>query len=290
MVRRSFLIIVAMAILTISAHAEELLIVQSLRSKMYQEVVTAAHRSCSSAKAKIIILDETAEVDVPRAIRETRAKAVLAIGDKAFRAAIAQRRVPVVGVLTLETQAFPSNAKTIPYLAAPPKYLSVFKSMGKKRVGVVYDGKLLGYVRQADRIAKSMGITLEKREIPSPVGLPTALASLQGANVEALWIVPDTNVVTAGTVEPLLKFASANNIPAIVFSKTYLKVGATLAIEPDRTSIGKQAGRMLCQAIEDGIVPEEPTVASSFFSQCGNEELGRRLGISSSVFESTCDN
>lgn len=272
------------------AHAEELLIVQSLRSKMYTEVVSMAQKMCGSAKKKNISLDEIAEVDVPRIIRETRTKAVLAVGDKAFRAATGQRRVPVVGVLTLEAETLPPNASTIPYLAEPAKYLAAFRDMGKKSVAIVYDGKLSGYVRRADRAAKPMGITLVKRRIEDPRRVSEALASLQGEKIDALWIIPDTNVVTAGTVDPLMDFALKKAIPAIVFSKTYLKSGATLAIEPDRAAVGKQAGRMVCQAIESGVVPEKTTLVSVPFLQCGNEVVGRRLGISSPLFESSCDN
>lgn len=287
------LLSIVMAVLIVlsagRAFAEELLVVQSLHSKMYSEVVSSAKRTCSTVKTKSISLDDVSEADVPRIIRETRAKAVLAVGDKAFHAAISQRKIPVVGVLTLESETSQSNASTIPYLAEPAKYLMAFRKMGKRNVAIVHDGKLAAYVRKADRVAKSKGINLVKREVKNPKKVLLALESLQNENIDSIWIIPDTNVVTAGTVVPLMKFALEKNIPAVVFSKNYLPIGATLAIEPDRTAIGKQAGRMVCQAIEDGTTPETTFAASSLFTQCGNEVLGRRFGLDSSMF-STCEN
>lgn len=288
--RQIFVTMFIFTFLAVQVQAEELLVVQSLRSKMYQEVVSEAQKECSTTKTINISLDEIAEVDVPRKIRETRAKAVLAVGDKAFRAAIGQRRIPVIGVLTLESDVLPVNAITISYLADPAKYLTAFLSMGKKNVAIVYDGKLNAYVRRADRLARSMGITLVKREIRNPKRVSAALESLQNERIDSIWIIPDTNVVRTETVEPLMRFASAKNIPAIVFSKAYLKTGATLAIEPDRSAFGRLAGRMVCQSIESGVVPKNTFLASANFSQCGNEVLARRLGISASIFESTCNN
>lgn len=286
--RKLSLVIIVFIVLSAGrAFAEDVLIVQSLYSKMYSDVVSSAKKACSTARAKSISLDDVPDADVPRIIRETRVKAVLAVGDRAFRAAISQRKIPVVGVLTLEAETPQSNARIIPYLAEPAKYLMMFRKMGKRNIAIVHDGKLNAYVRKADRVAKSMGINLVKREVKNPKKVSLALESLQNEKIDSMWIIPDTNVLTTGTVTPLMEFAFEKNIPAIVFSKNYLSVGATLAIEPDRAAMGKQAGRMVCQAIENGSVPETAFAASSFFSQCGNEALCHRFGISSSLF-STC--
>ncbi len=281
MYRMVFFFILVMNV-AVPVMAEELLILQSLRTRNYREVVKAATSACD-VSAREIFMSEIAEVNVPRVIRESRAKAVLAVGDTAFKAAIRQRHVPVVGALTLEMQQLPANAKAIPYLASQQKYLQTFRTLGKKNIGMVYDGKLSTYVAQADRMAKGMGIHLELREVNRTEQVGEALASLQRTPIDALWVIPDTNV------EPLLKLAAVKQIPAVVFSKAYLKTGAVLAIEPDRTFIGKRAGELVCKAIIDGWLPAQ-IASNTAYITCGNIELAQRLGLPGALFSQACSN
>lgn len=269
-------------------HAEELLVVKSLKSRAYSEVVQSARKSCNKVATRELVISDMVDADIARVIRESRAKAVLAVGDIAFKKAAQQRKTPVIGVLTLESVVNAPNAKSISYLAPPEKYLQVFKASGKTRVGMVFDGKIWPYVRKAAKLARTFGITLELREIKSPTEVPTALARFSGAEIDALWVVPDTNVVTAGTVQPILRFAAANNIPAFIFSKVYLKEGAVMAIEPEVADIGKQAGQLICQAIADGIMSGSANLTVSTYSNCGNPPLALKLGVPQNLFEPNC--
>lgn len=117
-----------------------------------------------------------------------------------------------------------------------------------------------------------------KRQDGDPQDLLESLASIKG-QVDALWVLPDSAVVTAGTVDMLFKFASGTNIPAIVFSKDYLKAGAAVALEPERTMMGKQAGELVCGSL-GGNHPEPASDKSSkLFSIQINPVILQRLGI-----------
>lgn len=285
---RKILLLLTLFLGVPALHAEELLVVKSLKSRAYSEVVQSARKSCNKVATRELVLSDMADTDVARIIRESRAKAVLAVGDIAFKKATQQRKIPVIGVLTLESAVTAPNVKSISYLAPPEKYLHVFKASRKTHVGMVFDGKIWPYVRKAARLARTFGITLELREIKSPTDVPAALASFSGAEIDALWVVPDTNVVTAGTVQPILRFAAANNIPAFIFSKVYLKEGAVMAIEPEVADIGKQAGQLICQAIEDGVIAGSANLAASSYSNCGNPPLALKLGVPQNLFEPNC--
>ncbi len=276
---RTLLIILALALAALTAlpaQAEEVLVLLSLRSQGYREVVAAARQNCRSSYREIY-LSETPEVDLPRLVRETRSKVVLAVGDKAFRlASSALPRTPLVGVLTLEAHAASESMKTISYLAQPEQYFQVMKQLGRRRVGVLYGAQMSAYIRRAESVAGKSGVSLVKREVGGHQELAEALASIRG-QVDALWVLPDSAVVAPGTVDMLFRFTSETNIPAVVFSKNYLNAGAAVALEPERTIMGKQAGELLCHSL--GINHADP--AGKSFSLHSNPTILRRLGIPS---------
>lgn len=263
---------------TIAAHAEETLVLLSLRSNSYREVLNSARKACDSTFREVYV-NETPEIDIVRLVQETRAKVVLAVGDKAFRIATKSlSRTPVIGVLTLESRSGSKNAMTIPYQAQPEQYLSLMKQMGRRKVGVVYSNQMSSYIARASQLAKNFGITLVKRKVEGPQNVVSALSSLLG-NVDALWVLPDSSVVTQETVEVLFAFAGASNIPAIVFSKNYLKTGAAVALEPERSSMGFQAGANICEILEGNKRDSSGRNPSNIYSLQCNMNILHKLGI-----------
>lgn len=278
--RRLLLSILAYALTfsVLPAAAEDVLVVMSLRSSGYNEVVESARKTCT-VSARHVFLNETPDLDLARVARESRAKIVLAVGDKAFQMATASLpRTPVVAVLTLESQTIGKNVKAISYLAKPDQYLALMKQINRRRVGVVYGAQMSSYIKRADKIARSYGITLEKREVQSAQDVTGALSSLVG-QVDALWVLPDSSVVNQGTIEHLFNFTSATRTPAIVFSKNYLKNGAAVALEPERTSMGIQAGQHICETLD---IPAQKSAAvnpGQIYSIQSNHTILNALGI-----------
>lgn len=251
--RRLIICILAFALASLPcvALAEDVLVLMSLRSKGYREAVDAALHACPDASRREVHISESPEVDVARLVRETRAKVVLAVGDGAFRMATAfLSRTPIVGLLTLEDQAGTHNVRTVSYLAQPEQYLAQMKQMGRRRVGVVYSGIMAPYIRKADRLSKKYGVSLEKREVQGPQDVLGALSSLEG-HVDALWVLPDSDVITPMTVEALFRFSSAAGVPTFAFAANYLSLGAAVALEPERAAMGRQAGVFVCEALGD---------------------------------------
>lgn len=271
----TFILLCALLLVALNAWAEDLLVVMSLRSSGYREVLDAVRKTCA-VSAREIYVNETPDVDLDRLVREGRSRVVLAVGDKAFQMATAALpRTPVVGVLTLEQQAGGRNIKSISYLARPEQYLSLMKQINRRKVGVVYGAQMAAYIKRAEKVAQGYGILLEKREIQGPQGVVAALGTLVG-QVDALWVLPDSAVVTQETVEHLFNFASATKTPAIVFSKNYLKSGAAVALEPERSSMGAQAGRHVCEALE---VAPKGSGGTPIYSIQSNHTVLKKLGI-----------
>ncbi len=263
---------------SIAANAAETLVLLSLRSHSYKEVVDSARKACDSSFREVYV-SESPDIDVVRLVQESRAKVVLAVGDKALRLATdSLSRTPVIGVLTLGTGSRAKNVKTIPYQAQPEQYLSLMKQMGRHKVGVLYGDHMSSYIKKADQLAKSYGITLEKRKVEDPRNVVNALSSLVGI-VDALWVLPDSSVVSQETVEVLFSFTSASNIPAIVFSKNYLKIGAAVVLEPEIASIGSQAGTNICEILEGNKKASNGRLSGSIYSIQSNPAILKKLGI-----------
>lgn len=271
------LLLLFSVIMVLPASAEEVLVLLSLRSKGYREAIAAVHQTCRVSYREVCI-GETPDLDLPRLARESRTKVVLAVGDRALRlASSVLPRLPLVGLLTLEAGTA-GNQKTVSYQAGPEQYFHVLKQLGRRRVAVVHGARMESYARKAETVAARYGVGLVRREIKGAQELGEVLSSLKG-QVDALWVLPDSAVVTPGTVEKLFEFTSESKIPAIVFAKNYLKNGAAVALEPERAILGRQAGELVCDALgyEHEKLPSGSPVKA--FSIHGNQTILRRLGL-----------
>jgi putative ABC transport system substrate-binding protein len=215
------------------------------------------------------------ELNLPQLVRASRAKVVLALGDNAYKSALASvQRIPVIGALVAD-----QGPDAISYLAPPEKYLAAMKKLGRKQVAVIYGSRFSPYVRKATEMAKSYGITLVRREAASPSDATDQFSRLKGV-VDALWILPDISVLTAGSAEKMLNSAQERNIPVFAFSSNYLKSGAAVVIEPDRDLIGKGVGEDICSLLNDSPTPRQHEV----YREIGNEIVFNRLRLPKSFF------
>jgi putative ABC transport system substrate-binding protein len=277
---RRFLLCISAAALAVAgiasgAFAEDVLVVLSIKTTGYQEILKSVQASCENASIKVVNLSENTELNLPQLVRSSRAKVVIALGDNAYKSAtVSVQRIPVIGVLVAD-----QNSKAISYLAPPEKYLALMKKLGRKQVGIIYGSQLSPYVGKAAEMAKTYGITLVRREASSPSEAIDQFSSLKGL-VDALWILPDNSVLTAGSAEKMLKSAQDFNIPVIAFSSNYLKSGAAVVIEPDRNMIGKGLGEYICSILNVTHTPRQ----IEMYKEIGNEFVFNRLRLPRSVF------
>jgi putative ABC transport system substrate-binding protein len=242
--RRLVLLIVFLATLLPSlAQAYDVLILQSRRDPAYEEVLSG-FRSGQSVSQRVVVLADYAEVDVVRIVREDRPRMILAVGDAAVMAAHPIRTLPVVSVLALgihNKKYVPANLTGISMFVQPEQYVSLFKILKIRRVGVVYNEEKSGwYLLLARKAASAAGLELVAREIYAPRETVGQLATLAG-RVDALWMLPDTTAVTRETSEAYFRFGQQNSVPVISFAPSYLGLGAAAVLEIDRVALGRQA-------------------------------------------------
>jgi putative ABC transport system substrate-binding protein len=276
---RALILLIALSILGgVNAFAADVLIVQSGRGAAYTEALRGFSDSYQGSTQTIVLADY-AEVDVVRLVKEEQPRLVLAVGDKALEASRKVRAVPVVSLLALSYNLAkePTTISGVGMLPAPERYIDVCRSMGAKRVGVIYDPSRTGYYLQRAKLAaQQAGIELVVRDVRTPREALVKLEQLKGA-VDALWLLPDTTAVAAETVEAYFLFSLQHKLPIITFSEQYLAKGAFAALTSDRTDMGRQAAELATARLKGGTANRAVDARTAPLRT--NSSLGQKLGL-----------
>jgi putative ABC transport system substrate-binding protein len=97
-------------------------------------------------------------------------------------------------------------------------------------------------------VATGLGLELVSRKVDSRERLPDALASLAN-DVEVLWGVADTLVLTPETARSFLLFQFRQRIPFSGLSEAWVKAGALYALDRDWTDLGRQCAELAEQVL-----------------------------------------
>jgi putative ABC transport system substrate-binding protein len=286
--RHLILLTLAVAILLPSlASGYDVLILQSRRDPAYDEVLNGFRLEQKSSQ-RLVVLADYAEVDVVRIVREDRPRLILAVGESALKAVRKIQNTPVIALMSLGIHGQnvkQANLTGIDMFAAPERYVTLFKSMKARRVGVVYNPSKSGwYLRLARQAAELAGIELVPREVSSPRDTVDRLAKLAG-KVDALWMLPDSTAVTRETTEAYFRFGQQQGIPVISFAANYLGLGAAAVLEIDRIAMGRQADAMAAALLKGARIDSIPLDFPSGIFVKTNPTVLKHLGTPLNVGE-----
>ncbi|WP_224956881.1 ABC transporter substrate-binding protein [Geomonas subterranea] len=261
------------------ALAYDVLVLQSMHEKGYDEAVRGFKRD-SPGSVRRIVLTDFAELDLTRITREEHPKLIVAVGDRALEVAQRQHGTPVLYMMALNAK--PRGAAGVSMLLDPGRYISVFEEMGVERVGVLYDPARSGaYVKRALVAAGRTRVRLVLREVHAPKETPAMLASLKG-KVDALWMLPDATAVSPGSTEAYFLFSQAERVPVVTFAEVYLSMGGAVALTIDRYDIGRQVAE-LAHRVLDGNPTDEGGEPPRRAVTRTNEGVVRQLKLNSVV-------
>ena len=278
---RALLLCIALTLLSAPpGRAADLLILQSSRGQAYTQALRGFH-AVSKASYKTTVLSDYAEVDVERLVKEERPRLVLAVGDKALLALGKLRDMPVVALLSLSLNLQKKHADNIggiAMVAAPEQFLKVFSSLGVKNIGVLFDPDKTGhYLKRIGRDSRQLGLTLVAEPVTDSRDFQAKLGKIKGS-VDALWMLPDSTVVTTVNMEAFLMFSIANKLPVVTFSSRYLESGAAASLDVDYADLGQQAGEMTASLLASGTIRKVPTVDPRKTVLRTNDSVIRKLG------------
>ena len=220
-----------------------------------------------------------------RKIRASSAEVVLAVGLKAALAAKLEIvDIPVVFCMVLDPIKNGLNAPNmtgirleIPIERQLRTMRSVLPSL--KRIGVLYDPEKTGHlVEEARLLAKSMGLELVVKEVNTEKEVPPALRALL-SQVESLWLVPDSTVLTEDSLKFVLGTALDFNVPVIGFSSELVRSGALVGLSVSYEDVGRQAGLLARKILSEQARPFTTTFPPERLRLALNLNTARFLGI-----------
>lgn len=174
---------------------------------------------------------------------------VLAVGQRAVDA-VAGSGARVVSALALRVPfgAIAADAQPAPELA-----LRALRAAHPtvRRVGLVYGPNTDVLVAQSRQPAQALGLTLVKARASDGPGALRELARIAG-QVDALWLLPDLEVVVPQVFQYALSLEIRRGIPIVGVSRQQVHSGALLAIDSDPRAVGRQAALLVNQLLDGG--------------------------------------
>jgi putative ABC transport system substrate-binding protein len=200
-----------------------------------------------------------------RKLRASNASLVVAVGLKAALAAKLEIvDIPIVYMMILDPLKHQLTAANMTgtLLEVPiDRQLKILRTFlpTLHRLGTLYDpAKTSSRVKDAAGQATALDFQLKGLPVESEKDVPQQLRTLL-RDVEALWLLPDSTVLTNESVRFILESSLARQIPVIGFSPEFTRLGALLSLSVNYGDVGRETG-LLAKRILDGerLLPLNP--------------------------------
>jgi putative ABC transport system substrate-binding protein len=147
------------------------------------------------------------------------------------------------------------------------------------QLGTLYDpAKTSSRLKDAVQQASIADFQLKGLPVESEKDVPLQLRALL-SDVEALWLIPDSTVLTNESIRFILDSALARQMPVIGFSPEFTRMGALFSMSVTYGNVGLETG-LLVKRILDGekLLPLSP-VPIGRLKIAVNLKTARFLGI-----------
>ena len=189
-------------------------------------------------------------------IRASEASLVVAVGLKAALAAKLEIvDVPIVYMMILDPSKHNLNSPNMTgtLLEIPAerqfKILRAFLP-NLRRLGILSNSSYTAKLKDTAAQAAANSFQLQEFPVASEKDIPHQLRSLL-AGVDALWLVPDSTVLTNESIGFILESSLAKRVPVIGFSPEFTRLGALLSLSVSYGEVGRETG-VLAKRILDG--------------------------------------
>ena len=240
--------------------AMDIAILQSSGIPAYQEAI-AGLKATGPIGAIYTEYDTQGDLELgkklARKLRASNASLIVAVGLKAALAAKVEIvDVPIVYMMILDPLKHQLTADNMTGTLLEVPVDRQLKIMRKflptlHRIGTLYDpAKTSSRVKEAARQATISDFQLTGIPVESEKDVPQQLRALL-SDVEALWLMPDSTVLTNESIRFILESALARQVPVIGFSPEFTRLGALLSISVNYGNVGRETG-LLAKRILNG--------------------------------------
>lgn len=277
--------------LSTATSAQEVAILKSADIKAYSEAISAYTSALPSSIQIIREYDLHGDMakgrQLARRIRASNVKVVLAVGLKAALAAKLEiPDIPVIFCLVLDPEKYGLPTTNMVGLSLTVPFRQPLQSLHAlapkvSRIGVLFDPQKTHEMhRQLLHDANALGIKILSEEIHQEQDVASALNALKD-RIDALWLLPDSTVLTESTLDFLISTTLEANIPVVGFSSALVHSGAVVGAYVRYADIGTQAARLTQQlakqtssSVLGTIIPPERV------HQSINQKSAKYLGLS----------
>ncbi len=238
------------------AHAEKTaVVIKSQNLSAYNEAVKGFQDECIRKDITIkSIYDLNGKMKIGRKIvrkiRKEKPDFILTIGILATTIAKEKvKGIPIVFCMVINHERFQLSGPGVTGISTEIAIEDQFKGyqsiLGQlKNIGIIYDPSKAGnIIKNAELKMKSLGISLTKYEITSSNKISEALENLMN-KIDALWLLPDTTVVTRKSFDLIKSTTLENKIPLLCTSDAFVRAGALAAVFSDYKDVGRQAAQL----------------------------------------------
>ena len=276
---------------TYSAYAEKTaMVIKSQNLSAYNKVIKGFEAECIQNDITIkSIYDLKGKMKIGhktvRKVRKEKPDIILTIGVLATTIAKEEiEDIPIVFCMVINHARFQLTGANITGIAAETSteeqlkgYQTILNPL--KDIGVIYDPSKTGnIIVSAEKTAKDIGMNLVKYEINSTKEVPEAMGGLKG-RIDALWLLPDSTVVTKKSFDLIISTTRENKIPLLCTSDVFVKAGALAAVFSDYKYVGRQAAQLAGEMLEKPSPCSLGIVNPDSFKLAINTDTAEKLGL-----------
>lgn len=242
------------------AGAMEIAILQSSDIAAYREAVSG-FKAAGPSNAVYSEYDLQGDLEIgkklARKVRASNVALVVAVGLKAALAAKLEIvDTPIVYMMILDPM---KHRLTAPNMTGTLLEVPIQRQLHITRKflpSVGQFGTLFDPVKSGDRFkeeqtqARELSISLRGYPVESEKAVPQQLRTLLTEN-DALWLTPDSTVLTSDSIRFILDSALERRTPVIAFSPEFTRLGALLSISATYTQVGRETAQ-LARSLLDG--------------------------------------
>ena len=238
-----------------STYAENIAILKSAEIGAYTEAINAFTRALPSSFQVTSEYDLQGDMakgrSLARRIRASDIDVVLAVGLKAALAAKLEiMDIPVIMCLVLNPEKYglpTSNMVGLSLNVPFEAHLKALQTLAPQisRIGVLFDPKKTQRLKgRLEQEARALGLTLISHEVHSEQEVSSTLKSLEDT-VDAVYLLPDSTVLTDNTLDFLISSTLKANIPLIGFSAGLVRNGAVTGVFFNYDDLGQRAATLV---------------------------------------------
>lgn len=249
------LLLTSFYISIVTAGEKTVTIIQSQQIAAYNEAVKGFKEACRGKNIAIKeIYDLKGDIEEGKKtvldIKANKPNLILAVGVLAATLVKEQfPEIPIIFCMVVNHYRFNLQGNNITGISVEAsvedQFIILRNLLGEcKNLGVIYDITKTGkIISEAETIAKTIGFNLIKSEVTSEKEVIPVLEDII-KKIEALWIIPDSTVITKNTLESISRIALDHHLPTFCTSEAIVKTGALISISPDYTYTGLQAAQI----------------------------------------------